>query len=557
MGQIIHSSALISFSFHHPGEVGTRVHYIPHFQRLLKPSIKLTTPAPARIIKELHKLDPLVKLIESAIKESPSPNLKEGGIIKDKYNQELDDLRDISEGGRKWVIQYELEQKTKTGIKSLRVEYNRVLGYYLQVGKNYVNLVPEDYVPKQEVTSGNRYITSELKEYEAKILNAKEQISDLEYKLFCEIREKVHEEIAKILANAEKISELDCLTTFAEVSRNNAYIRPVVNNSYNLDIKNGRHPVVEKMLLDQPFIPNDTKLNNKSDQLLIITGPNMSGKSTYIRQVALITLMAQIGCFVPAEKATIGIVDRIFTRIGASDDISKGLSTFLVEMNETANILNNATKRSLIILDEIGRGTSTYDGVSIAWSVAEYIHNSSNLGAKTLFATHYHQLINLEEYLERVKNYSVQVKKKDDQILFLHKIVPGGTDKSYGIQVAKLSGMPDAVISRAKEILQYLELQSNGTTSQNEGDKSLPKKGSVQTDLFGLAASNSLSSAAQQALTQSIFQQSQRDEKDRINEVIIEEIKEMDINNLTPIEAMNKLNQIIERVKKSYENMKK
>ncbi|MHA1441652.1 MAG: MutS-related protein [Candidatus Heimdallarchaeota archaeon] len=350
---------------------------------------------------------------------------------------------------------------------------------------------------------------------------------------------------------SEMLSELDCLTTFADISRTNNYIRPKVNNSYKLAIKNGRHPVVEKMLFDTSFIPNDTTMDSNSEQLLIITGPNMSGKSTYIRQVALITLMAQIGCFVPAESATIGIVDRIFTRIGASDDISKGLSTFLVEMNETANILNNATKRSLIILDEIGRGTSTFDGVSIAWAVAEYIHNSNRLSSKTLFATHYHQLIDLENYLERAKNYSIQVQKKDDKILFLHKIVPGGTDKSYGIQVAKLSGMPDAVISRAKEILTYLEEQSNSSSATGDMPE---KQKSIQTDLFGKAAGSGKEPVH---LAQNIFQTSKRSEVDRINEEIIEELKELDVNNLTPIEAMNKLNAIIDRVRKSYNDIKK
>ncbi|MHA1532235.1 MAG: DNA mismatch repair protein MutS, partial [Candidatus Heimdallarchaeota archaeon] len=525
---------------------------IPTITKILK---TLQSAAAKRISKELHSMKPLITKIEKAIKESPSATIKDGGIIKNGYNEELDDLRKISEGGRKWIIKYELEEKTKTGIKALRVEYNRVLGYYIQVGKNYLNLVPDDYVFKSELTSGKRYITSELKEYEAKILNAKDQINDLEYKLFCEIRDAVHKEIAKILVNAEKIAELDCYTTFAEISRNNAYVRPIVNNSLNISIVNGRHPVVEKMLLEQSFIPNDTKMSNKSDQILIITGPNMSGKSTYIRQVALITLLAQIGCFVPAEKATIGVVDRLFTRIGASDDISKGLSTFLVEMNETANILNNATKRSLIILDEIGRGTSTFDGVSIAWAVAEYLHNSEKLGTKTLFATHYHQLVDLEKYLDRVKNYSVQVKKKEDKILFLHKIVPGGTDKSYGIQVAKLSGMPDAVISRAKEILQFLEFQSTRGDDVTEVQKG-PKADSIQTDLLGQIADGSKTSAKDLKIMQSIFHQSTRDEKDRINEEIIEELKEINVENLTPLEALNKLNKIIDRVKNSYKQMK-
>jgi len=524
---------------------------IPTIKKVLK---TLESAVSKSITKELDNLEPLVKKITSAIKENPSAALKEGGIFKDGFNAELDELRGISEGGRKWIINYELEEKTKTGIKSLRVEYNRVLGYYIQVGKNYLNLVPESYVQKQEVTNGRRYITPELKDYEVKILSAKDQINDLEYKLFCEMRDDVHSNIAKILNNAEKLAELDCLTTFAEVSRNNGYIRPIVNKSLKISVKQARHPVVEKMLLDHPFIPNDIALDNKTEQLLIITGPNMSGKSTYIRQVALVALMAQIGSFVPAEKATIGVVDRIFTRIGASDDISKGLSTFLVEMNETANILNNATKRSLIILDEIGRGTSTFDGMSIAWAVAEYIHNSGRLGAKTLFATHYHQLIDLEKYLERVRNYHIEVKKKDDKIMFLYKIVPGGTDKSYGIQVAKLSGMPDAVISRAKEILGYLELQAKGHVSEATTTDKAPTATSIQTDLFGQATGSTEANSI--ALAKTIFSQAQRDEKDRINEEIIEEIKEIDIESLTPLEALNRLNALCSRIKKSHEKTK-
>jgi len=521
---------------------------VPTIKKILK---QLESQVAKNITKELFELSPLIKKIEKALKESPPVTIKEGGIIKSGYDPALDELLGLSEGGRKWIINYELEEKTKTGIKSLRVEYNRMLGYYIQVSKNYLNLIPDYYVFKSELTVGKRYITPELKEYEAKILSAKEQIGDLEYKLFCEIREAIHKEITKILSNAEKISELDCLTTFAEISRNNNYTRPKINNSYKISIKDGRHPVVENMLYDSSFIPNDTTMDSNSEQLLIITGPNMSGKSTYIRQVALIVLMAQIGCFVPAKSASIGIVDRIFTRIGASDDISKGLSTFLVEMNETANILNNATKRSLIILDEIGRGTSTFDGVSIAWAVAEYIHNSNRLSSKTLFATHYHQLIDLENYLERARNYSIQVQKKDDKILFLHKIVPGGTDKSYGIQVAKLSGMPDAVISRAKEILTYLEQQSNSSSTAED----LPAKSkSIQTDLFGQAAG---SGKEPLHLTQNIFHKSKRSEEDRINEEIVEELKELDINDLTPIEAMNKLNEVIDRVRKSYKDLKK
>ncbi|NHJ49867.1 MAG: DNA mismatch repair protein MutS [Asgard group archaeon] len=523
---------------------------VPNIKKLLK---DLQSKTIKKIDKELNPLTPLIKTIEQAIKENPAITIKEGGIIKNGYNKELDELREVSEGGRKWIINYELNQKTKTGIKALRVEYNRVLGYFIQISKNYLNLVPDHYVQKQEVTNGVRFITPELKDYESKILNAKDQINDLEYKLFCEIREKVHTKIGDILINAEKIAELDSLITFAEISRENNYVRPTVNNSLKINIKQGRHPVVEKLLMDHPFIPNDIILDNKSDQILIITGPNMSGKSTYIRQVALIALMAQIGCFVPADKATIGVVDRIFTRIGASDDISKGLSTFLVEMNETANILNNATKRSLIILDEIGRGTSTFDGVSIAWAVAEYIHNSTNLGTKTLFATHYHQLIDLQKYLERIKNYHIEVEKKEDKLLFLYKIIPGGTDKSYGIQVAKLSGMPNAVINRAKEILMYLEVQSNGGVTTDSSDK--PKVASIQTDLFGKVADGG--DASKLTLTESLFSQSKRAEKDRINDEIISDLKELDIDNFTPLEALNKLNEIKNHIKKSYEKLKK
>ncbi|MBD3192223.1 MAG: DNA mismatch repair protein MutS [Candidatus Heimdallarchaeota archaeon] len=975
--------------------IKTSLKIVPKLVTLLE---QAETKALTRLREELCDMSPLISLIEKAIKDNPSANLTDGGIIKKDYHEELDELRDLAEGGRKWVLNYELEQKSETGIKALKIGFNNMLGYYIQVGKNYLNLVPDHYVPKQELKNSKRYITSQLKDYEAKILNAKEQINDLEYELFCEIREKIHEEISPILVNAEKIAELDCLATFAEVSRNNAYIRPDVNDSLSITITQGRHPVVEKMLVDEPFIPNDTTLNCDSDQILIVTGPNMSGKcvtgdtlifsdrgilpiidfrpdnseegsfvelttkirgitgvtptshfyadgvrssirittkhgyslegslnhpvlvrtpagkeswkklseiqeddyliinrtnnlwgsnlaihypsqeedkqttrgfplptkltedlgyllgllvgggrltdehgytfttsnqqlveafrkinktvfncpvktrkqatelfasshslrdflaflgldylqtsrqvvpksvlqapkdiikaflqglfdtagraekqsgrvvfstpsnqlakqvhvillnfgissslkainspgsssyeislageaavnfydaigfrlpekqqrqnlinlnpgtteagipyltdpltkirkriveksksippeeqlqdneqmenlfhsalnqkqnlsypqlrelidyctkyridhqevktisnnnyfydeivkiehsraplfdfsvpeghafvgngvinhnSTYIRQIALIALMAQIGCFVPAEKAKIGVVDRIFTRIGASDDISKGLSTFLVEMNETANILNNATKRSLIVLDEVGRGTSTFDGVSIAWAVAEYIHNSQRLGSRTVFATHYHQLIDLEQYLERVKNYSVLVKKKADKILFLHKIAPGGTDKSYGIQVAKLSGMPVAVINRAKEILDYLEAQTNDATIEEITAKGLPKKASIQTTLFGqIAAGEAAAEGSSQKLppATTLFQ-SPRREQDRINEEIISEIRELTIENLTPLEALNQLNKIKKRIAQNYEQI--
>lgn len=528
--------------------IKTSLKIIPSLKNILK---ELSSKQLISLGEELLDLSSLVTKIEKALKDSPAANLKEGGIIKDGYNERLDELRGISEDGRKWIIQYELEQKTQTGIKSLRVEFNNVLGYYIQVGKKYTKLVPDSYTPKQEVKSGKRYITSELKEYEAKLLKAKDQIHELEYELFCELREEVHSEITKILKNAEKIARLDCLTTFADVARVNDYKRPHVNNSLEISIKQGRHPVVEKLLVDKPFIPNDAYLHNETDQLLIITGPNMSGKSTYIRQVAIIVIMAQMGCFVPAQEAIIGVVDRVFTRIGASDDISKGLSTFLVEMNETANILNNATERSLIILDEIGRGTSTFDGVSIAWAVAEYIHNANRLGSKTLFATHYHQLIDLNQYLPRVKNYSIRVKKKEDEIVFLYKIEEGGTDKSYGIQVAKLSGMPDAVISRAKEILAFLEIQSSFVKGDAETSEVVQKQAkSIQTNLFGQVANPRALKNIN--LTKNLFDRSKRKEKDRINDEIVEDLRNLDVNHCTPLEALNKLNAIKERIEKSY-----
>jgi DNA mismatch repair protein MutS len=891
---------------------------IPEIKKKLK---KFEAPLIKKIQEGLTPLFPLISKIEKALKESPASSLKEGGLIKKGYNQELDEFRSIAEDGRKWLLKYELEQKSVTGIKALKIGFNHVLGYYIQIGKNYTNLVPEEYTQKQELKSGVRFITSKLKEYEAKILKAKEQTHNLEYELFCELRETVYQEIELILQNAAKLAELDCLITFAAISRSNNYVRPEVDDSYDFNIKDGRHPVVEHML-DQPFIPNDANMNCDNDQLLIITGPNMSGKcvtgetiifsekgmlpiidfqpnnskegaftemeikvlgregivstshfyydgqkptirittkkgytiegshnhpvlvrtskgdelwkklpnvqkddfliinrrndlwgtklkidcpknksekdseinsfpkqltdelayfmgllvgsgrlkkpkeyqfihpnkilvrkfielfetlfdsdsynqkrkdsclinntdllnffdyleltheqadkktvptiiltapraivrsfllglfdtigsmdtetrtisfitsslqlaqqlqiillnfgiissyklshpskkyqleitdsetnlfhkkigfsnnqkrplnisrnnpsktykdtfssnyyfydeivelshsqaslydfsvpkdhsfigngfvnhnSTYIRQIALITLLAQIGCFVPADEAKIGVVDRIFTRIGASDDISKGLSTFLVEMNETANILNNATKRSLIILDEVGRGTSTFDGVSIAWAVAEYIHNSKRLGSKTLFATHYHQLINLENYLPRVKNYSIRVKKKGDNILFLHKIVPGGTDRSYGIQVAKLSGMPDSVISRAKELLAYFEQQIENSKTISIEDPTQETSDSVQTDLFGqLINRESQSRKSTRVIPANIFAQSSRSEEDRINEEIISDLRKVDINYLTPVDALNKLQKIKERIEKNYQDL--
>jgi len=417
--------------------------------------------AESELLRELRsKLDGLphlVELIEKAIVPEPPPTIQEGGIIKDGYNEELDKLRDILRQGKNWILSLEQKERARTGIKSLKVGYNKVFGYYIEVPKTHLSKVPKDYIRKQTLTHAERYITPELKEFETQVLTAEERIKELEYQLFLEIRDKICAETDNILKLADAIATLDVLSTFAEVAVENNYVKPIVDESDVIEIRDGRHPVVEKMI-EENFVPNNTYLDNKSVQIMIITGPNMAGKSTYIRQVALIALLAHIGSFVPASYARIGLIDRIFTRVGAIDDISRRQSTFMVEMLETANILNNATDRSLIILDEIGRGTSTFDGMSIAWAVIEYIHNY--IGAKTLFATHYHHVTQIEGILQRVKNYHIEVAEHGHKMIFLRKLVEGPTDKSYGIHVAKLAGLPDEVIDRARQILQYIESTS-------------------------------------------------------------------------------------------------
>ena len=405
-------------------------------------------------------LQDIYNLINDSIIDDAGINVKEGNIIKSGYNKEIDDYRMASTEGQKWLIELEAKEKERTGIKGkwLRVGYNRVFGYYIEVTNSYKHLVPEDrYIRKQTLAGAERYITEELKEIEDKILGAKDKLIDLEYNVFCQIREKVAKEVIRIQNTANIISTLDVLSSFATVAVNNDYVKPEIITTGEIDIKNGRHPVVEKALKDTDFIPNDSYLNNTTDRFLIITGPNMAGKSTFMRQVAIITYMAQLGCFVPADSAKISVVDRIFTRIGASDDLAMGQSTFMVEMQELSNILENATKNSLIILDEIGRGTSTYDGLAIAWATVEYVADLEKIGAKTLFATHYHELIELEGKIDGVKNYSVEVKEKGDDVIFLRKITPGGADESYGIYVAKLAGVSKQVITRAKQILKDLE----------------------------------------------------------------------------------------------------
>ena len=406
---------------------------------------------------QIALLPEVVELIDAAINEDPPLHLKEGGVIRTGYHAELDELRTAATLGRKWLADFQASEMERTGIKSLKVRHNKVFGYYIEISKSYLNQVPETYIRKQTLVNAERFITPELKEYENKIFGAQERSIALEQELFAAVRKKVVEHLDAIQKNALCIAQIDILSTFAERALANRYIRPIINASGDLKIQDGRHPVVEQMPNAERFVPNDTTLNQKTHQLIIITGPNMAGKSTYIRQVALITIMAHMGCFIPAAHAEIGLVDRVFTRVGASDDLARGRSTFMVEMQETANILNNATPKSLIILDEIGRGTSTFDGISIAWSVAEYLCKNRKMQAKTLFATHYHELTDLALTLSNVKNYSVLVKERGETITFLRKIVEGAADKSYGIQVARLAGLPQEVIERANDILKNLE----------------------------------------------------------------------------------------------------
>lgn len=418
--------------------------------------------------KNIHTLDEISGLIENALVDEPPVTAKEGGVIKDGFNEELDRLRGIINNGKTIIDEIEQRERESTGIKNLKLGYNRVFGYYIEVTKSYYDLVPEHYIRKQTLANCERFITDELKKAENEILGANDKVLSLEYDIFCEVRDFVATQLVKVQETAAAIAQLDVLCSFAYTALKNEYTKPDIAIDGIIDIKDGRHPVVELMLTDEVYVPNDTYLDLNSNRMSIITGPNMSGKSTYMRQTALITLMAQMGCFVPAKYAKISIVDKIFTRVGASDDLTAGQSTFMVEMSEVADILKNATKQSLVILDEVGRGTSTYDGISIATAVAEYIANSRNLGCKTLFATHYHELIKLEDELDGVKNYSVAVKKRGEDIKFLRKIVRGGVDDSYGIDVAKLAGLPNKVLNRAKQILSEMEQEKIETVKKND-----------------------------------------------------------------------------------------
>ena len=483
------------------------------------------------IYGEMDTLEELCTLVKEALMEDPPLAMKEGGIIREGYNEEVDRLRRAKSDGKGWLAELEAKEREKTGIKNLRIRYNKVFGYYLEVTNSFKNLVPDYYVRKQTLANAERYIIPELKELEDTILGAEDRLCALEYELYCEVRNKIAGEILRIQTTAKAIAKLDVIASLALVAERNNYVRPKINEKGVIDIKDGRHPVVEKMIPNDMFICNDTYLDDKKNRISIITGPNMAGKSTYMRQTALIVLMAQIGSFVPASSANIGLVDRIFTRVGASDDLASGQSTFMVEMNEVANILRNATSKSLLILDEIGRGTSTFDGLSIAWAVVEHISNSKLLGAKTLFATHYHELTELEGKIDNVNNYCIAVKEKGDDIVFLRKIVKGGADKSYGIQVAKLAGVPDSVINRAKEIVE--ELVNADITArvkkiavQGENQKKKPQKKLDEVDLAQF----------------SLFDTVKDDD-------VLKELKELDISHMTPIDAMNKLYQLQNKLK--------
>ena len=500
---------------------------IPHIKNLLA---NFTSPLLVRINEQMDGLEDLYTLLEASITEDPPLAVKEGGIIREGYNEQVDTYRNSKTQGKSWLAQLEAEEKEKTGIRNLKIKYNKVFGYYLEVTNSFKELVPEYYTRKQTLTNAERYITPKLKELEDMILGAEDKLFALEYDLFCQVREKLAAQIPRIQETAKAIAQLDVYASLSVVAQRNNYVRPTVNTKGVIDIKNGRHPVVEKMINNDMFIANDTYLDNGSKRVSVITGPNMAGKSTYMRQTALIVLMAQIGSFVPAEKAKIGVVDRIFTRVGASDDLASGQSTFMVEMTEVANILRNATAKSLLILDEIGRGTSTFDGLSIAWAVIEHISNTKLLGAKTLFATHYHELTELEGKIPGVNNYCIAVKERGDDIVFLRKIVKGGADKSYGIQVAKLAGVPDSVLDRAKELVDELvhtDITSTFKDLAENSRKTKPK--AVHYDEVDLE---------QISLFDTVQDQD-----------IIEELKNLDITMLTPMDAMNTLYRLQNKLK--------
>ena len=502
------------------------------------PPIKyLLSSFQSELIKEIEKdmdsLEDLKTLIENAIVDEPPIGVKEGGIIKEGYKEEVDKLRHAKTEGKTWLAELEAKERERTGIKGLKIKFNHVFGYYIEISNSYKGEVPEDYIRRQTLANAERYSTQKLKELEEMILGAEDKLFSLEYELFNEIRDTIANEVIRIQNTAKAIAKIDVFSCFAYLADHNNYVKPKINEKGILDIKNGRHPVIEQMIPNEMFVSNDTYLDNHNNRISIITGPNMAGKSTYMRQVALITLMAQIGSFVPALSANIGICDRIFTRVGASDDLASGQSTFMVEMTEVANILKNATPNSLLILDEIGRGTSTFDGLSIAWAVVEYISNPKYLGAKTLFATHYHELTELEGALTGVNNYCIAVKEQGDDIVFLRKIVKGGADKSYGIQVAKLAGVPDIVINRAKELVEEL----------SDADITMKTKNIVNGTKVALNNKKKVQKLHDVDIAQMSLLDTVKDDD------ILKELKELDLGNLTPIEALNTLYQLQNKLK--------
>lgn len=493
----------------------------------------------AGIEKDIDGLEDIYQLILNSIEEEPPITIREGGMIRDGFDETIDMLRRAKHDGKQWLAELEEQDRERTGIKNLKIKYNKVFGYYFEVTNSYKDMVPEDYIRKQTLANAERYTTPRLKELEDTILNAEDKLTALEYDMFCKIRESIAMELERIQRTAKAIAKLDVYASLSLVSERNRYVRPKLNEKGVIDIKDGRHPVVEQMISNDLFIANDTFLDNGNHCISIITGPNMAGKSTYMRQTALIVLMAQIGCFVPAKSANIGIVDRIFTRVGASDDLASGQSTFMVEMNEVANILRNATSNSLLILDEIGRGTSTFDGLSIAWAVIEHISNRKLLGAKTLFATHYHELTELEGKMNNVNNYCIAVKECGDDIVFLRKIIKGGADKSYGIQVAKLAGVPDMVIDRAKEIVEQLtdndiieRIQNIAVDVRGDGRaKKQPKLDEV--DL------------AQMSLFDTVT-----------DEDVLKELMEVEVNSMSPLDALNTLYRLQNKLKNRWQGGK-
>ena len=502
---------------------------LPHIRYILE---EMQSELLKNIHDDMDPLEDLCTLVKDAIREEPPIAMKEGNIIRDGYNEEVDKLRRAKSDGKEWLAKLENDEKEKTGIKNLRIKYNKVFGYYLEVTNSYKDMVPDYYTRKQTLANAERYITPELKELEDMILGAEDKLYALEYEIYSQVRDTIAGEVERIQKTAKAVAALDAFASLAVVAERNNYTRPKINEKGIIDIKDGRHPVVERMIPNDMFIANDTYLDDKKHRISIITGPNMAGKSTYMRQTALIALMAQIGSFVPAKSANIGLSDRIFTRVGASDDLASGQSTFMVEMTEVANILRNATSKSLLILDEIGRGTSTFDGLSIAWAVVEYISDSRLLGAKTLFATHYHELTELEGKISNVNNYCIAVKEKGDDIVFLRKIVKGGADKSYGIQVAKLAGVPDLVIERAKEIVE--ELSDEDVTAKvseiavrDRSEKKRPKvKKYDEVDIAQM----------------SLFDTVKDDD-------VLEELKNLDVGNMTPIDALNTIYRLQNKLK--------